>query len=159
MEGLTTRSRRDARNASVMRKKTIAVWLSLSLLGACSMQAKLDSSMAEPLCRDAFGVEEANWSRLSGVPPQAQKLLRAAATGPEGRIAADMWFQDSQNGVGICELRNRRFNFARVFVVRSAGEQWTLQRVYGSPKIEVPEIDEPEHKPPPESTPITPSGA
>jgi hypothetical protein len=124
------------------------------------MQAKVDSSTAERLCREALGEDhEMDWTRLLEAPVQAREVLRAAAKGPEGQISADVWFLDSQNGVGICELRNRHFDFARVFVVRTVGSKWVLHRVYGTPpEIEMPEIVDHESVPSPPLPVVNPLG-
>ena len=93
---------------------------------------------------------------MSEEPPLARELLQAAAKGPEGRIAADVWFRDFHSDVAICELSNRHFNFARVFVVRDSEAGWMLQRVYGTPPMpEIPPVtlDEPE---PPKLIPVEP---
>jgi hypothetical protein len=119
----------------LMRKRLATSLACLLLFAACSIQTKVDSLTAERLCREALGEDEVAWERLSEQPPLSRELLQAAAKGPEGRIAADVWFRDAQNDVAICELRNRQFNFARVFVVRSSEVGWTLKRVYGTPPM------------------------
>jgi hypothetical protein len=123
--------------------KNLCASLILPLLSACAIQGEADSATAERLCRQALGTHETDWVRLSQRPSQARELLRAAAAGPEGRISADVWFVDALNDVAICELRNRRFDFARVFEVRAVGGKWVLQRIHGvPPAIEIPELDE-----------------
>lgn len=130
--------------------------VSLPLLAACSTHARIGTSTAAQLCRRAFGEDEAHWLHQSEPPLHARELLRAAAKGPEGRIQADAWFVHSQGDVAICALRGRERHIARVFVVHSDGGSWELKRVY-APVFEIPQIVEPETKPPPEVTVSNPS--
>jgi hypothetical protein len=137
--------------ADVMGKRLATSLAGLLLFAACSMQTKVDSLTAERLCREALREDDVAWARLSEAPPLSRQLLQAAAKGPEGRITADVSFRDVQNDVAICELGSRRFDFARVFVVRNSEMGWTLKMVYAAlpPVPEIPPVTPYELRTPP----------